>query len=149
MIESTTTYTGRKKLGAALASLAVIAAVLLVGTAEATADGPAVGVGVLTDGGTECVMLDASGSFTPGVMTDDFRITSAPDNQGQSGDKDHLVCTATVTNDTGKAITFSSRKDDLGVRCGIGVSRGLEFQATDVIQQTISASGQARLTCHD
>jgi len=130
-------------LGAAMLSLTVLS------PAEATDDGPPVGVGVLTDGGTECVMLDASGAYVPGVLTEDFRITSAPDNQGESGDKDHLVCRATVTNDTGRAITYSSMKDDLLVRCGIGVSRGGEFQATDVLRQTISASGRATLTCHD
>ena len=90
----------------------------------------------------------AHGNFTPGVPTEDFRVASAP-GRGESGDKDHLVCKASIPNPDGKAIIFDWNKDALGVKCGIGVSRGIEFQATDVFHQTISASGQARLTCHD
>ena len=97
MNESATGFANRKTLGVVFTAVALVAAMLLVVGGSATAEEPTVGFGVLTDGGSVCIMWDANRDFTPGVSTQVFRVTSAPENQGQSGDKDHLVCRASIS----------------------------------------------------
>jgi hypothetical protein len=131
-----------RKLTFGVVGVLIVAALLFLGVGEADAEPPVV-VGVLTDGGTVCVMLDADGN--PTVFTGDIHTVVTPGSP--QTDSDNVRCRATVANETGRAIKLTA--EDLDVQCGIGVMRGPDFQATGNWHQTISASGKATLRCHD
>ena len=132
----------RQRWLAVLIVIGVAAVLLVVNAGSADAEPPVV-VGVLTDGGTVCVMLDAGGN--PTVFTGDIHTVVTPGSP--QTDSDNVRCRATVANETCRAIKLTA--EDLDVQCGIGVMRGPDFQATGNWHQTISASGKATLRCHD
>lgn len=85
-----------------------------------------------------CTLLDGNGSFT---FTTDTKMTATQSNNSNS----KLTCKATVTPATaGGAARFDFAST--GIVCGIANPFG--FQTTDQWHQTVSASGEATLTCH-
>jgi len=113
---------GKKKIVLGLAMLLVATA--LVGNATAT--GP-----LAVEKGFACGVLDANGNVV--VTTNSFFAWYA------SG-RTYLHCEASVSNTTGKRITFNY--DNTGLLCGIPVSG-----ATDVWHNTIGNNGSSQLTC--
>jgi hypothetical protein len=105
--------------------LAVAFALLLFAPMVARAD-PAV---VIKD--FICVLIDGDGDFVIGTGTISVTTSSGVSN---------YVCKASgVANDTGSAVKWNF--DDTGLLCGT------ELGATDDWSETVSASGNATLTC--
>jgi hypothetical protein len=104
-------------------------------------------LGVLTDGGTECILLDANG--VPGVVADTFHLAVSSSPVSNQVDNENLRCSGYVDNPIGKALRFEAQ--DNGLVCGMGVyvEAALGFQQTWTWRQVIAASGRTTLTCHD
>ena len=112
-------------VGAMLLTSAALAA-----TGAAGAD-PGNGNGAFITNGFGCGLFNGNGGF---AFTDS---THSVRNVSNSVTK----CSATVTpSSTGKAVTFS------GFFCGVELYNG-HFVATTDSRETVSASGQAMLTC--
>ena len=86
-----------------------------------------------------CTLVDGNGAFT---FTNDTKITATQSNNNNS----KFTCKATVTpSSAGNAARFDSGSTG-GLLCAIPSPFG--FQTTNQWHQTVSASGEATLTCH-
>lgn len=86
-----------------------------------------------------CGLLDGNGGFA--FTTDTKIIVTQSDNNNSK-----LTCKATVTpSSAGNAARFDSGSTG-GLPCGFFTPSGL--QLTDQWNETVSASGEATLTCH-
>lgn len=85
-----------------------------------------------------CGLLDGNGNAT---FTNDTKLTATQSNNNNS----KFTCKATVTpSSAGNAARFDF--GSTGFLCGIPSPFG--FQTTDQWHETVSASGEATLTCH-
>lgn len=85
-----------------------------------------------------CGLLDGNGNPT---FTNDTKVTATQSNN----DNSKFTCKATVTPSTaGRAANFDFAST--GFLCGIPNPFGA--QVTDQWHETVSASGEATLTCH-
>lgn len=85
-----------------------------------------------------CTLFDGNGSF---AFTNDTKVIATQSNNNNS----KLTCKATVTpSSAGNAARFDF--GSTGILCGI--PNPLGFQTTNQWHQTVSASGEATLTCH-
>lgn len=88
--------------------------------------------------GEGCGLFDGNGSI---VFTTDTKRTATQSNNNNA----KFTCKATVApSTTGHAVRYDFAST--GLFCGILTSTG--FQFTDQWHQTVSASGEATLTCH-
>lgn len=86
-----------------------------------------------------CSLFDGNGNF---AFTTDTKVTATQSNN----DNSKLTCKADVTpSAAGGAARFDSASTG-GILCGIVSPFG--FQVTDQWHETVSASGEATLTCH-
>lgn len=110
------------------------ATALLAMTASVAQAAPA----VVVDPAGGCGLFDGNGGF---AFTTDSKVTATQSNNGNS----MLKCKATVTPATaGGAARFDSAST--GAFCVILNPFGV--QVTDQWHETVSASGEATLTCH-
>lgn len=85
-----------------------------------------------------CGLFDGDGNF---AFTNDTKVTATQSSNGNS----KLTCKATVTpSAAGRAAHFDFAST--GALCGINNPFGP--QVTDQWNETVSASGEATLTCH-
>lgn len=86
-----------------------------------------------------CGLFDGNGNF---AFTNDTKLTATQSNNNNS----KFTCKATVTpSSAGNAARFDSGSTG-GTLCAIPNPFG--FQFTDQWHETVSASGEATLTCH-
>jgi hypothetical protein len=115
----------------ALASLvAAVAVAVAAGGGVAKADNNA----AVHIGPNGCGLLDGNGGIA--LVTGTQVIT----NGGQNIEK----CSGSVPNDTGKAVNYDTNNNPISVGLLCGTSSGL----TADWHETVSASGNATLTCH-
>jgi hypothetical protein len=102
---------------------------------------PAIAAPAMHIGHDGCTMGDGDGN---GQFFADAKVTEVDTNSANGNIT--YKCTADVPNHTGHAVKYDSENNPVGP--GLGCTNSAHDQVTLDWQETISASGHAKLVCH-